>query len=208
MGIIVVDLFSTLDGVYQAPGGPDEDREGGFEFGGWQAPYFDKESGEAIGAGIDRLDALLLGRKTYDIFAGFWPSAPADDPIAARFNSVPKYVASHTLTDPDWAGTTVLTDVASEVRAIRERHDETHVIGSGDLLQTLLTEDLVDRLNLWLYPVTFGTGKRIFRDGTVPAAFAVAQPPRAFPKGAIWLVYERAGDVVTGFDIEAERAET
>ncbi len=172
MGIIVVDLFSTLDGVYQAPGGPDEDREGGFEFGGWQAPYFDKESGEAIGAGIDRLDALLLGRKTYDIFAGFWPTAPADDPIAARFNSVPKYVASHTLTDPDWAGTTVLTDVASEVRAIR------------------------------------GTGKRIFRDGTVPAAFAVTQPPRAFPKGAIWLVYERAGDVVTGVDIEAERAET
>lgn len=208
MGIIVVDLFSTLDGVYQAPGGPDEDREGDFPFGGWQAAYFDKESGEAIGAGIERLDALLLGRKTYDIFAGFWPTAPADDPIAARFNTVPKYVASHTLTDPSWAGTTVLTDVAAEVREIRERYDETHVIGSGGLLQTLLTEDLVDRLNLWLYPVTFGRGKRIFRDGTVPAAFAVAQPPRAFPKGAIWLVYERAGDVVTGVDIEAERAET
>ncbi|MFF2296054.1 dihydrofolate reductase family protein [Arthrobacter sp. NPDC058127] len=208
MGIIVVDLFSTLDGVYQAPGGPDEDREGGFEFGGWQAPYFDKESGEAIGAGIERLDALLLGRKTYDIFAGFWPTAPAADPIAARFNTVPKYVASHTITDPSWAGTTVLTDVATEVRGIRERHDETHVIGSGGLFQTLLAEDLVDRLNLWLYPVTFGAGKRIFREGTVPAAFTLAQPPQAFPKGAIWLVYERAGDVVTGVDIEAERAQT
>ena len=102
----------------------------------------------------------------------------------------------------------MLTDVASEVRGIRERHDETHVIGSGDLLQTLLTEDLVDRLNLWLYPVTFGTGKRIFRDGTIPAAFAVTQQPRSFPKGAVWLVYERAGDLVTGVDIEAERAQT
>lgn len=151
MGIIVVDLLSTLDGVYQAPGGPDEDRGGGFEFGGWQAPYFDKESGEAIGAGIERIDALLLGRKTYDIFAGFWPTAPADDPIAARFNTVPKYVASHTLT---------------------------------------------------------GTGKRIFQEGTIPSAFAVAQPPRAFPKGAVWLVYERAGDPATGVDIEAERAQT
>lgn len=208
VGIIVVDLFSTLDGVYQAPGGPDEDREGGFEFGGWQAPYFDKESGAAITAGIERIDALLLGRKTYDIFAGFWPTAPADDPIAARFNTVPKYVASRTLNDPAWARTTVLKDVPSEARALRERHNETHVIGSGDLLQTLLTENLVDRLNLWLYPVTFGTGKRIFRDGTVPAAFAVTRPPQAFPRGAIWLAYERAGDVVTGVDIEAERAQT
>ncbi|WAH99693.1 dihydrofolate reductase family protein [Arthrobacter sp. MMS18-M83] len=142
------------------------------------------------------------------MFAGFWPTAPADDPIATRFNTVPKYVASHTLTDPDWAGTTVLTNVGTEVREIRERYDETHVIGSGGLLQTLLTEDLVDRLNLWLYPVTFGRGKRIFRDGTVPSAFAVAQPPRAFPKGAIWLVYQRAGDVVLGVDIEAARKET
>lgn len=101
----------------------------------------------------------------------------------------------------------MLTDVASEAREIRERHAETHVIGSGDLFQSLLTENLVDRLNLWLYPVTFGTGKKIFRDGTVPAAFTVTQPPQAFPKGAIWLVYERAGDVVTGIDIEAERTQ-
>ena len=202
MGTISVDLFITLDGVYQAPGGPDEDREGGFEFGGWQGAYFDDETGEAIGAGIDRLQALLLGRKTYDIFAAFWPNAGDDDPIAVKFNAVPKFVASHTLTDPSWAGTTVVTDVATEVAAIRDRFDEIHVIGSGDLVRSLLEADLVDRLNLYLYPLTFGSGKRLFADGTgVPAAFRFAEPPRAFPKGAISLIYERAGAPITGVDI-------
>ena len=205
MGIIAVDLFISLDGVYQAPGGPDEDREGGFEFGGWQAPFWDEESGEAIGAGIDRLQALLLGRKTYDIFAAYWPSA--HDSVGAKFNSVPKFVASHTLTDPTWEGTTVVTDVATEVRGIRDRFDEVHVIGSGDLVQTLLKEDLVDRLNLWLYPVAFGSGKRLFEgDAAVPASFRLVQPPTAYPKGAVSLVYERAGDVVTG-DMAAIDAE-
>lgn len=209
MGIIAVDLFITLDGVYQAPGTPDEDREGGFEFGGWQAPYFDDESGQAILADIQRLQALLLGRRTYDIFAEYWPKAGDDDPVARKFNAVPKFVASRTLTEPSWEGTTVLRDAATEVRALRDRFDETHVIGSGNLLQTLLREDLVDRLVLWLYPVTFGTGKRIFDAGTVPAAFTLVQPPKAYPKGSVSLVYERAGDVVTGdmTSIEAERAE-
>ncbi|WP_448002922.1 dihydrofolate reductase family protein [Agromyces bauzanensis] len=201
MGIISVDLFITLDGVYQAPGGPDEDREGGFEFGGWQAPYFDDESGEAIGAGIDRMDALLLGRKTYDIFAAFWPHQ-ADDPTAATFNALPKFVVSRSLTDPSWEGTTALSDVATEVRALKDRFDEIHVIGSGDLTHSLLEADLVDRLNLFLYPLTFGSGKRLFADGTgAPAAFRLAQPPQAFPKGAVWLAYERAGEPVTGIDI-------
>ena len=129
MGILAVDLFITLDGVYQAPGGPDEDREGGFEYGGWQGAYFDDESGAVIGAGIDRIDALLLGRKTYDIFAGFWPEQSADDPIAVKFNAVPKLVASHTLTDPSWAGTTVITDVANEVAAAKEPSDRTRARG-------------------------------------------------------------------------------
>jgi len=209
MGIIAVDLFITLDGVYQAPGAPDEDREGGFEFGGWQGAYFDDESGESIGAGIDRLQALLLGRKTYDIFAGYWPNA-GDDPIAVKFNAVPKFVASHTLTEPSWAGTTVLMDVATEVAAIRDRFDEIHVIGSGDLVQTLLEEHLVDRLNLWVYPITFGTGKRLWTDRLVPSAFKLVESPKVFPKGAISLVYEPAGEPVTGVDIadiEAERAD-
>ena len=200
MGIISVDLFITLDGVYQAPGGPDEDREGGFEFGGWQAPYLDDESGEAIGAGIERMDALLLGRKTYDIFASYWPNQ-GDHPIAVKFNSLPKFVVSRSLTDPSWAGTTALSDVSTDVRALKDRFDEIHVIGSGDLVRSLLEADLVDRLNLFLYPVTFGSGKRLFADGTVPAAFTPAQPPRGFPKGATWLVYERAGQPVTGIDM-------
>lgn len=201
MGIISVDLFITLDGVYQAPGGPDEDREGGFEFGGWQGAYSDDESGEAIRAGIDRMDALLLGRKTYDIFAAYWPNLDHDFPIAARLNAVPKFVVSRSLTDPAWQGTTALSDVA-QVRALKDRFVEIHVIGSGNLARSLLEADLVDRLNLFLYPLTFGSGKRLFVDGTgVPAAFRLAQPPHGFPKGATWLVYERAGDPVTGVDI-------
>lgn len=201
MGIIQVDLFLTLDGVYQAPGGPDEDRAGGFDLGGWQGAYFDDESGATIGAGIERIDALLLGRRTYDIFAGYWPEHADADPIAAKFNTVPKFVVSRTLTDPSWEGTTVLTEVAAEVRALKDRFDEIHVIGSGDLVRTLLRDDLVDRLNLLLYPLVLGSGKRVFGDGTVPAAFTLAQPPRAFPKGAVSLVYERAGDPVTGVDV-------
>jgi dihydrofolate reductase len=205
VGIISVDLFITLDGVYQAPGGPDEDREGGFEFGGWQAPYFDNESGEAIGAGIQRMDALLLGRKTYDIFASYWPNRGDDDRIAATFNALPKFVVSRSLTDPAWEGTTALPDVATDVRALKDRFDEIHVIGSGDLVRSLLEADLVDRLNLFLYPVTFGSGKRLFADGTgVPAAFTLAQPAQSFPKGATWLVFERAGKPVTGIDISQE----
>ena len=200
MGMLAVDLFITLDGVYQAPGGPEEDPEHGFEYGGWQAPYLDDESGAVIGAGIDRLDALLLGRKTYDIFAGYWPNQ-GDDPIAVKFNAVPKFVASRTLTDPTWEGTTVVSDVATDVRAIKDRFDETHVIGSGDLARSLLAADLVDRLNLYLYPIAFGTGKRLFDTGTVPAAFRLAEPPRAFPKGAVSLVYERAGVPVTGIQV-------
>lgn len=208
MGIIQVDLFLTLDGVYQAPGGPDEDRAGGFELGGWQGTYFDDESGATIGAGIERIDALLLGRRTYDIFAGYWPEHADADPIAAKFNTVPKFVVSRTLTDPSWEGTTVLTEVAAEVRALKDRFDEIHVIGSGDLVRTLLREDLADRLNLLLYPLVLGSGKRVFGDGTVPAAFTLAQPPRAFPKGAVSLVYERAGDPVTGVDVSQPAQET
>ncbi|WP_077488148.1 dihydrofolate reductase family protein [Sinomonas mesophila] len=201
MGILSIDLFITLDGVYQAPGGPNEDLEGGFEFGGWQAAYFDAESGEAIGAGINRMDALLLGRKTYDIFAGYWPTRGPDDPIAVTFNALPKFVVSRSLTDPEWEGTTALPDVA-KVGAVKDRFDDIHVIGSGNLARSLLEADLVDRLNLFLYPLTFGSGKRLFPDGTgVPAAFRFVQPPQAFPKGAVLLAYERAGAPITGIDI-------
>ena len=204
MGIIVVDLFITLDGVYQGPGAPEEDTSGGFELGGWQGAYFDDETGESIDAGIDRLQALLLGRKTYDIFAGYWPNVSDEEPIAAKFNAVPKFVASRTLTDPSWAGTTVVRDLATEVAAIRDRFDEIHVIGSGDLTRSLIAEGLVDRLNLWVYPIVLGSGKRLWSEGFVPTAFALAEPPKAFPKGAVQLVFEPAGEPVTGFDMAAE----
>ena len=197
MGIIVANMFLTLDGVYQSPGAADEDPEGGFAYGGWQAPFFDEASGEAIGAVIDRIDALLLGRKTYDIFASYWPHAGEDSPIAVKFNEVPKYVVSTTLTEPAWAGTTALHDAMAAAH-LRERHDEVHVFGSGDLLQSLFTEDVVGRLNLFLYPLTVGRGKRLFGSGTIPASFRLAGPARTFEKGAVGLVYERAGDVETG----------
>lgn len=201
MGILSLDLFITLDGVYQAPGGPDEDLEGGFKFGGWQWAYSDDESGEAILAGIYRMDALLLGRKTYDIFAAYWPTRGDDDPIAARFNALPKFVLSRSVTEPAWDGTTALPDLA-EVATLKDRFEDIHVIGSGELARSLLQADLLDRLNLFLYPLTFGSGKRLFPDGTgVPAAFRFAQPPQAFPKGAISLSYERAGTPITGIDI-------
>lgn len=206
MGIIVADLFITLDGVYQAPGAPDEDTSGGFDFGGWQGAYFDTETGESIGADIDRLQALLLGRKTYDIFADYWPRVSDEEPIAAKFNAVPKFVASRTLSDPSWAGTTVITDVATEVAAIRDRFDEIHVIGSGDLVQSLLEAHLVDRLNLWLYPITLGSGKRLW-SGLAPSAFTLAEPPKVSPKGAMQLVYTPAGPPITGYDMAAEGLE-
>lgn len=201
MGILSVDLFITLDGVYQAPGGPEEDPEGGFAFGGWQGAYFDDETGEAIMAGINRMDALLLGRKTYDIFSAFWPNRGDDDHIAATFNALPKFVVSRSLTAPAWEGTTALPDV-EQVAGLKDRFDDIHVIGSGNLARSLLEAGLVDRLNLFLYPLTFGSGKRLFADGTgVPAAFRLAQPPQGFPKGAVSLTYERAGTPITGIDI-------
>ena len=194
MGIIVANLFITLDGVYQAPGGSEEDTEGGFAFGGWQAPVSDDEAGAAIGAEVSRIDALLLGRKTYDIFAAYWPHQ--SDDIGGTLNRVPKFVVSSTLTDPSWAGTTVLPDAAAAGR-LREEYGQVHMFGSGVLIRSLLEADVIDRLHLWLYPVTLGQGKRLFDAGTIPASFRLAEPARTFPKGAVSLVYERAGEVET-----------
>jgi dihydrofolate reductase len=197
MGIIAADLFITLDGVYQAPGGSDEDRSEGFEFGGWQAPFGDKATGASIMASIDRTDALLLGRRTYDIFASFWPFQPLTDPVAAKFAAVPKYVVSRTLTDPSWADTTVLPDAAA-VGSLRDRFAEVHTWGSGELLRSLLKEGLLDRLNLWMYPIALGSGKRLFDTGAVPMTFHPAQAAQVFDAGVLALVLEPAGDVKTG----------
>ncbi|KIC65576.1 dihydrofolate reductase family protein [Pseudarthrobacter phenanthrenivorans] len=194
MGIIMANLFITLDGVYQAPGGREEDTEGAFNFGGWQAPVSDDKSGAAIAEGIGRMDALLLGRKTYDIFAGYWPHQSGD--IADTLNRVPKFVVSGSLADPAWAGTTVLPDAAAAGR-IRDEYQQVHMFGSGVLIRSLLEAEVLDRLHLWLYPVALGQGKRLFDTGTLPATFRLAEPARSFPKGAVSLVYEPAGGVET-----------
>jgi dihydrofolate reductase len=194
VGIIVANLFITLDGVYQAPGGREEDTEAGFEFGGWQAPVSDEESERSIEAEVSRIDALLLGRKTYDIFAAYWPHQSGD--IGGALNRVPKFVVSSSLSDPAWAGTTVLSEPAAAGR-LREQYNEVHMFGSGVLIRSLLEADVLDRLRLWLYPVALGQGKRLFDDWTIPATFRLVEPARSFPKGAVSLVYERAGGVET-----------
>lgn len=194
VGIIVANLFLTLDGVYQAPGGREEDTEAGFAYGGWQLPVSDDEAEAAIEAGISQIDALLLGRKTYDIFAAYWPHQSGD--IGGTLNQVPKFVVSSSLTAPSWEGTTVLPNATAAGR-LREEYNEVHMFGSGVLIRSLLAADVIDRLHFWLYPITLGQGKRLFDAGTVPASFRLAEPARTFPKGAVSLVYERAGDVKT-----------
>lgn len=190
----MANLFITLDGVYQAPGGREEDTEGAFDFGGWQAPVSDDEAGASIADQISRMDALLLGRKTYDIFAAYWPHQAGD--IADTLNRVPKFVVSGSLADPVWAGTTVLPDAAAAGR-IRDEYQQVHMFGSGVLIRSLLEAEVLDRLHLWLYPVVLGQGKRLFDPGTLPSTFRLAEPARSFPKGAVSLVYERAGEVET-----------
>ncbi len=146
---------------------------------------------------IERTDALLLGRRTYDIFAAYWPFQPPSEPVAAKFAAIPKYVVSRTLENPSWAGTTVLQDAAA-VGRLRDEFDEVHTWGSGELLRSLLAEGLVGRLNLWMYPIALGTGKRLFDTGTVPMAFRPAQHAHVFDSGVMALVFEPAGDVETG----------
>lgn len=169
---LVVTAFLSLDGVVQAPGGPDEDRSGGFRHGGWAAPYFDDAMLELINGSMGELDALLLGRRTYEIFAAHWPHLGDEDPIAARFNRIPKYVATRTLDTLAWQGSQRLEDdVVADIRRLkRQPGQQLQVYGSGGLVQTLLREDLIDELQLWWFPVMLAEGKRLFADGTVPAA--------------------------------------
>src|SRR4051812_8569988 len=195
-GTIAIDLFVTLDGVGQAPGGPEEDPEGGFSFGGWQAPVTDDVVGQAVGERLADIDALLLGRRTYDIFAGYWPqhTEGLDGGIGQVFNRIPKYVASRSPRTLEWAGSTRLgSDLAPEVRALRERHRNVHVIGSLDLVQTLLADELYDELALWVFPVVLGQGKKVFPDGAIPARLSLLAPPVTSGSGAVFLRYAPAG---------------
>lgn len=203
MGKLIVTEFMTLDGVAQAPGGPDEDREGGFPHGGWQAPLLEGDDGTTGGDALfeeaSRMDALLLGRRTYEIFAAYWPNAPQEEPFTALLNRVPKYVASHTLAEPlGWNGSSLLQGaLATAVTEIKDRHEEVHVIGSLDLVQTLLQERLVDCLRLWQYPLVLGTGKRVFGSGTVPAAMRLTHSA-AHANGSLQLTYEPSGEPTYG----------
>ncbi|MFI6756594.1 dihydrofolate reductase family protein [Rhodococcus coprophilus] len=192
MGLIEIELFATLDLVGQAPGGPDEDPDDGFPFGGWQAPLLDKVTEAQIGAAYEGTDALLLGRRTYDVFAAYWPHQQGgeDNEIAALFNRVPKYVASRGDPDLSWAGSTKLgPDLAGSVREIRERHEHIKVVGSLNFVQTLLREQLYDRLDLWIHPIVLGVGKKVFEGGEVPTNVTLLAPPVADPKGTVYLRY-------------------
>ncbi len=198
---LVVTTFLTLDGVMQAPGGPQEDTSGGFTHGGWSHPYSDEDFGRQVTEWFAPAQDFLLGRTTYEIFAGFWPQVPAGsgNPIADALNTKTKYVASRTLTSVDWETARLIEgDVGEAVRALKAQDGgELQVHGSAGLIQTLLREDLVDELRLIIDPVTVGSGKRLFGDGTIPRTWRLtASKPTS--SGAILASYERAGEVETG----------
>jgi dihydrofolate reductase len=196
---VVVGTFLTLDGVMQAPGGPDEDRDGGFEHGGWSFGYWDEMMGERISEATLKAGALLLGRRTYEIFAAHWPRVGGEDPVAAKLNSVPKFVASRTLDEVTWNNSNLIQgDVAEEVGKLKqEPGDEIQVTGSSDLLQTLIERDLVDEYRLWVFPLLLGTGKRLFGGGTVPAGLALVDT-QVSTTGVAIHTYERRGEIKYG----------
>lgn len=197
---LVVGTFVTLDGVMQAPGGPDEDRDGGFRHGGWLVPYFDEKFGEIMADWTKRAGVFLLGRRTYEIFAASWPKStdPADE-IAMALNTRPKFVASRTLDRLEWSNSFLLEgEVADEVAKLKAQEGgEIQVHGSRDLLQTLFENDLVDTLRIWQFPVVLGTGKRLFGEGTIPRSFRLVDT-QLNTTGAVLHVYERVGGLSYG----------
>ncbi|MHA6618245.1 dihydrofolate reductase family protein [Pseudonocardia sp. DLS-67] len=199
MRTLMVTEFVSMDGVVQGPGGPDEDRDGGFEHGGWAAPYIDDEVLARMIGVVARADGLLLGRRTYEEFAATWPLAAADDPIGSKWAAVRKYVASRTLTSVDWQNSTLLEgDVVDAVAALKKSDGgEIQVHGSIQLVQTLLTHDLVDELQLVVMPVLIGSGKRIFGSGTVPARFDLVAAATT-RSGVVVGRYARAGAITYG----------
>jgi dihydrofolate reductase len=205
---LVVNTFVTLDGVMQAPGGSDEDREGGFAHGGWVVPHFDEQLGAHMVGLVQRAGALLLGRKTYDIFAAAWPNMPDNDPIAAVSNRIPKYVASRSPRTLAWANSHQLgEEIAAEVANLKAQDGgEIQVSGSGDLLQTLLKSDLVDEFHMIVFPTIAGSGKRLFGNGAIPRALSL-KSIETTATGVVIQVYERTGDLKTG-EFGPELAET
>jgi dihydrofolate reductase len=196
---IVVLSFITLDGVMQAPGGPDEDTTSGFKFGGWQAPYGNEDSMKEMLNQVSEPFDLLLGRKTYNIFAGYWPEHPEIEAIATPFNKCKKYVVSHGQIDLPWNNSELVTgDVVAKLQELKAGDGPMlQVHGSGNLVQTLLQNDLVDELWLKTFPLTLGTGKKLFAEGTQPAAFELTHSV-VTDNGIIFANYKRAGEVKTG----------
>jgi len=180
----------------QAPGGPEEDTSGGFKYGGWTVPYSDEFSGKLMAEQMKQPFALLLGKKTYEIFAGYWPN---HEDVWPGINTVTKYVVSDAAMKLEWSNSILLKDdVVEEIQKLKSQDGPNlHVYGSGNLIQTFLKHDLVDELWLKIYPVTLGTGKRLFAEGTIPAAFKLLNST-VTPQGVIFANYERAGEVETG----------
>ena len=195
---LVVSTFLTLDGVMQAPGGPEEDPVGGFSHGGWSVNYWDETMQEFMGAAMGRPFDLVLGRKTYEIFAAYWPKA-GDQAGAEPLNRATKHVASRTLTSLDWANSVLIEgDVPEAVAKLKEQDGpELQVHGSADLIQTLLQHSLIDEFRLMIFPLVLGNGKRLFSDGTIPSGLRLVDS-KVSSTGVVIATYQPAGEVVTG----------
>lgn len=196
---ITINSFTTLDGVMQAPGGPEEDTSGGFQHGGWVFPLADADMGNTVNEIFEKADAFLLGRTTYDIFAAHWPRIDdPNDPVAAKLNALPKHVASRTRAEFDWAGSQHVRDVVTDVADLKERYPrEIQVHGSAGLAQTLIEHDLIDEYRLLTFPVVLGTGKRLFGSGAVPRSLTLVKSSIT-STGAVTSVYRRGGELRTG----------
>ena len=193
-----VNTFVSLDGVMQAPGGPEEDPSGGFAHGGWSVNYWDQTMMDSMDGYMGKPFDLLLGRRTYEIFAAHWPNV-TDDPAADALNGAAKHVASRTLDKVEWRNSTLIDgDVVEYVRRLKEREGpEIQVHGSGDLIQTLLRHELIDELRVWIFPVLLGEGKRLFAAGTVPGSLKLASS-QVSKTGVVLTTYEPAGDIDYG----------
>jgi dihydrofolate reductase len=196
---LVALAFLSLDGIMQAPGGPEEDGSHGFAYGGWAFPYFDDALGQTMAEQMGKQFDLLLGRRTYQLFASHWPQQDPDEPGAIELNRATKYVVSHGTPALTWEHSELINaDVVEQIRQLKNQDGPTlQVHGSSGLLQTLLKEDLVDELWLKIFPVTLGSGKRLFAEGTIPAAFELLEA-RGTPAGVIVANYKRSGEVHTG----------
>ncbi|MCX4554077.1 dihydrofolate reductase family protein [Streptomyces sp. NBC_01387] len=197
---LTLTSFLTLDGVVQAPGGPEEDRTGGFEYGGWLVPFADEEMGRFMAGVLARAGAFLLGRRTYEIFAGSWPQVTdPDDPIATCLNALPKHVVSTTLERTDWHNSTLLgPDTAAEVKRLKAQPGpELQIHGSPTLARSLMADGLIDEYNLLVYPVVLGTGQRLFPEGGLPTAFELTAS-RTTPAGVAIQTYRPAGPATFG----------